>query len=203
MRRACKESARARVYCCMSAVLPPPCPEDLGKYRPQLVMFARTRLFNPSHAEDAVQETLLAAIEGLGSYCGGGSLLGWLKGILKHKIVDCVRRSAREQWQPVDGDGTPACPEDAHSALEGLWGREASNPPEEALHRSKLADALERAMRGMPERTAQVFLMREIVGLSTAEICASLSVSETHCAVMVHRARNRIRERLDPDWMRT
>ena len=177
--------------------------EDLGLYRPKLVRFARARLFNPAHAEDAVQETLLAAIESIDKCSDGSSLLTWLIGILKHKIVDCVRRSARDQWHEMDNDGTPMdsghrefARYDGHAGSAAGWGE-----PETALMHQRLLEALERCVRELPERTAQTYVLRELVGLNTAETCRALAVSETNCAVMLHRARDRIRERLDPDWM--
>ncbi|MEO8144506.1 MAG: sigma-70 family RNA polymerase sigma factor [Betaproteobacteria bacterium] len=177
--------------------------EDLGQYRPNLVRFARARLFNPAHAEDAVQETLLAAIESIDRCSGTSSLLTWLTGILKHKIVDCVRRSTRDQWQAMDNDGTPleARDDDRESrdrpadTVLGLCG------PEAALIRQRLLEALDQCVLELPERTAKTFVLRELIGLNTAETCRVLEVSETYCAVMLHRARARIRAQLAPDWM--
>jgi len=171
--------------------------EHAGRLRPQLVRFARTRLLNPAHAEDAVQETLLAAIENIDSFSGGSSLFSWLTGILKHKIIDCVRRSARDQWQELDNDGMP------------LEGNDRVNPapagesagPEQSLARRQLWEALLHCVRDLPERTADTFVLREFVGMNTAETCRALAVSESNCAVMLHRARTRIRESLDPQWM--
>jgi len=165
----------------------------VGKLRPQLVRFARTRLRNPTHAEDAVQETLLAAIENIESFSGGASLFSWLTGILKHKIVDCVRRSARDQWQEMDNDGTPLMSAGPHFSGDG--------GPEQTLSRRQLWEALLHCVRDLPERTADTFVLREFVGMNTVEICNALGVSESNCAVMLHRARTRIRESLDPDWM--
>ena len=165
--------------------------ECLGKLRPQLVRFARARLRNPAHAEDAVQEALLAAVESIGSFSGGSSLSSWLTGILKHKMVDCVRRSARDQWQALDNEGTPLEPDDSHAA--GYGG------PEQALERRQLWDALLHCVRDLPARTADTFILRELVGMNTDETCRMLAISESNCAVMLHRARGRIRERLDPE----
>ena len=177
--------------------------EDLGQYRPKLVRFARARLFNPVHAEDAVQETLLAAIESIDKCSGSSSLLTWLTGILKHKIVDCVRRSARDQWYEMDNEGTPmhaGAPDFTRG--DGLAGTAAGwGEPEPALTRQRLLEALDRCVQDLPARTAQTFVLRELVGLNTAETCRALAVSEANCAVMLHRARARIRERLGPDWM--
>jgi RNA polymerase sigma-70 factor (ECF subfamily) len=164
--------------------------ECLGRLRPQLVRYARTRLHNPAHAEDAVQDALLAAVESIESFTGGSSLASWLTGILKHKMVDCVRRSARDQWQELDSDGTPLEPDDAHAA--------AFCGPEQALERRQLWEALLHCVRDLPERTADTFVLRELAGMNTDETCRALAISESNCAVMLHRARRRIRERLDP-----
>lgn len=176
--------------------------EDLGQYRPKLVRFAQARLFNPAHAEDAVQETLLAAIEGFDRFSGGSSLFTWLTGILKHKIVDCVRRSARDQWQEMDNEGTPLHAEGAGPAQmdPGSGGRGGWGEPEVALAHRRLLEALDRCVRELPERTGETFILRDVVGFNTAETCAALAVSESNCAVMLHRARARIRHSLDPEW---
>lgn len=176
--------------------------EHVGKLRPQLVRFARTRLSNPAHAEDAVQETLLAAVERIESYSGHSTLYTWLTGILKHKIVDCVRRSARDRWDAMDSDGTPLNADDREfSALEcGSDACAAFGSPEQALASRQLWDAVLHCMRDLPERTADTFVLREYVGMNTAETSQMLAVTESNCAVMLHRARARIRERLAPEW---
>jgi RNA polymerase sigma-70 factor (ECF subfamily) len=165
--------------------------EHVGKLRPQLIRFARTRLLNRAHAEDAVQETLLAAIENIDSFSGSSSLYSWLTGILKHKIVDCVRRSAREQWQEMDNDGTPLNPDGFH--ISGFGG------PEQTLARRQFWEALLHCVRDLPERTADTFVLREFVGMNTAETCRALALSESNCAVMLHRARASIRASLAPE----
>ncbi len=172
------------------------CIEHVGKLRPQLVRFARSRLSNPAHAEDAVQEALLAAIESIGSFSGNSTLYSWLTGILRHKIVDCVRRSARDQWLQIDGEGTP------FDGDEAFYPPTASAPagPEQALARRQLWGAVLHCMQDLPERTAETFVLREFVGMNTAEASRALAVTETNCAVMLHRARARIREKLAPVW---
>ena len=170
--------------------------ENVGKFRPQLVRFARARLLNPAHAEDAVQEAMLAAIENIESFSGGSSLSSWLTGILKHKIVDCVRRSTRDQWQQLDNDGVPLNDDDrvqSGSASESVG-------PEQSLARRQLWKALLICMQDLPERTADTYVLREFVGMNTAEACRTLAISESNCAVMLFRARARIRQNLDPDW---
>lgn len=177
--------------------------EDLGQYRAKLLWYARTKLFNPAHAEDAVQETLLAAVQGFDQFAGGSSLYSWLTGILKHKIVDCVRRSTREHWHAIDNDGTPLEAGEADFVPEGRTAmtRKGWSDPEHALNRRQMIEALDGCVRQLPVRTAQAFVLRQVMGLDTREACRELDLSESNCSVMLHRARNWVRKSMDPDWL--
>ena len=64
--------------------------------RPYLLRYAALQLRYRHAAEDAVQETLLAALAGETGFAGRSNLRTWLTGILKHKIIDAIRRAARE-----------------------------------------------------------------------------------------------------------
>ena len=133
------------------------------------------RLRNRDQAEDAVQETLLAALEGMERFGGGSSLGTWLTGILKHKIVDALRASSREE--PLDYD------EDV--------GR--GNDPEEELARRRLLHAVDAGLKQLPSCAARVFVLREVMGMETAEVCTALEISASNCWVMHHRVRMRLR----------
>ena len=150
---------------------------DLVRLRPRLLSFARSRLRDPDQAEDAVQEALLAALEGLNRFSGASSPATWLYGILRHKIVDAMRKSGREQ--PLDGT-------EAEMLLPG-------SDPEEAFSRGRVAQALERGFKSLPGRAARVFLMREGWGMDTAEVCGELAISAANCSVLLFRARRRLR----------
>ena len=65
--------------------------------RPYLLRYASLQLRDAAAAEDAVQEALLAALAGQSGFAGRANLRTWLTGILKHKIVDTIRRQSREQ----------------------------------------------------------------------------------------------------------
>src|SRR3954470_17807255 len=70
-------------------------PYDLAAHRGYLMRVARLQLRDEALAEDVVQETLLAALSGSG-FSGKSTLRTWLTGILKHKIVDAIRKKQRE-----------------------------------------------------------------------------------------------------------
>jgi len=193
--------------------VPPAAPDATADFRrrieslrPYLLRYAELQLRDGAAAEDAVQEALLAALTAEASFEGRSNLRTWLTGILKHKIVDAIRRRSRER--PVADAGA----DQEDGALDGLidgqfdrrdhWSEppEAWQAPEGALQQKQFLAALEACLRALPERTARVFMMREHLGLETAEICKELGITATHCWVMLHRARTALRLCLEKSW---
>ncbi|HTP60857.1 MAG TPA: sigma-70 family RNA polymerase sigma factor [Burkholderiales bacterium] len=172
--------------------------------RPYLLRFASLQLRDAAAAEDAVQEALLAALAGEANFAGRSNLRTWLTGILKHKIVDAVRRQARER--PASDMGTPEDESEFDTLFDtrGHWQDmpDAWEQPESALGQKQFLAALEACLRALPQRTAQVFMMREHLGLETSEICKELGITSTHCWVMLHRARMALRLCLDMNWFK-
>ena len=80
-------------------------PAAIERERSYLLRYALLQLRNPAQAEDAVQETLLAALEGRDRFSGRSSLRTWLTGILKHKIIDAIRRKSRDAGSPTGWSG--------------------------------------------------------------------------------------------------
>ena len=174
---------------------------ELEALRSYLLRYASLQLRNPHAAEDAVQETLLAALSAQASFEGRASLRTWVTGILKHKIIDAVRRASREQ--PLDDAGEESAGEfDGLFDERGHWHEHPSpwEDPDGALHQQQFLAALEACLSGLPARTSQVFLMREHMGLETAEICKELGLTSTHCWVLLYRARMALRECLEKTW---
>ena len=164
--------------------------------RAYLVRYASLQLRDSHAAEDAVQETLVAALAGEASFAGRSNLRTWLTAILKHKIVDAVRRMSRE---------APAATEEDFEALFDERGHWIDPPaawaePDAALDQKGFFAALEMCLRRLPEKTSQAFLMREHLGLETDEICKELGVTPTHCWVLLYRARMALRECLNKEW---
>ncbi len=154
-------------------------------------------------AEDAVQETLLAAVEGAARFSGKSSLRTWLTGILKHKIIDQLRRTRREQPLATAGDErTEAEIIDGLFADDGHWHtfRAIGAIPIPHLRTAGSGQHSNCARSGLPPRTARVFMMREIMEMPTEEICQELNITATNCWVMLHRARLTLRECLDQQW---
>ena len=73
------------------------CPQELAAHRAYLIRFAQRKLRDPALAEDAVHDVLEAVLAGRAAFGGRSALRSWLTGILKHKIVDLVRRDAEKR----------------------------------------------------------------------------------------------------------
>ncbi len=171
--------------------------ESHGDY---LYRYAFTRLQEPVEAEDAVQETLLAAIQARRRYAGQASERTWLVGILKHKITDHIRKSIRER--PVDKDGVDGTAGDMFDG-RGKWKVEVSAwaDPESALDQARFWQVFSDCIDNLPARLAKPFVLKEIDGMSSNDICAELDISTTNNLwVMLSRARMRLRGCLEQNW---
>ena len=173
---------------------------ELEALRPYLLRYASLQLRNREAAEDAVQETLVAALAAERGFAGRSNLRTWATGILKHKIVDAIRRSSRER--PLEhGDEATADDLDALFDATGHWREAPQAWPEQALEDKQFIAALEKCLAMLPARTGQVFLMREHLGVDTGEICKELGITPTHCWVLLYRARMALRECLEKGWL--
>ncbi len=176
---------------------------QLADARGYLLKFARLQLRNDAWAEDAVSETLLAALAKPLAFEARSQLKTWLVGILKHKIVDSMRQRGREVVLDSGSDDDSADPlehmafkADGHFAEKPAdWGN-----PEQDLKSRQFMTILEACTDKLPAVQGRLFLMREWLELSSEEICKELALTPTNLYVQLHRARLRLRECLDLNW---
>ncbi len=177
----------------------------LGEMRPTLLKLARLQLRNDAMAEDVVSETMIAALERAGSFEGRSKLRTWVIGILKHKIVDQLRRGMREVPLENADDGGE---DEQFDDLYTDEGRLAESPrdwgdPEQALRQRQFLDVIHLCVEAMPGNLGRVFLMREWLEQDTAEICTQMGITATNCHVMLFRARMRLRECVEAHWLQS
>ena len=168
--------------------------------RPQLLRFAHAQLRNEAWAEDAVSDTLLAALAKPQAFAGQSQLKTWLVGILKHKLIDQIRRHSREVSVT-----TPDDEEDFDGLLFDDGGGWRDKPaewgdPEAACGRREFFEVLEVCVDKLPGVQGRVFMMREWLELDSAEICKELSITTTNLWVLLHRARLRLQMCLQERW---
>ncbi len=169
---------------------------------PQLLRFARLQLRSDAAAEDAVQSALLAAVEGARGFAGEASVKTWVFSILRNKIVDELRRRAREPELVRAQDDEGCNLEDELFVADGHWADPPSPwaNPESALEQTQFWTVFEACLDGLPARPGRVFMMREFLGLTTEEVCKELKITTSNCWVLLHRARLGLRECLSLNW---
>lgn len=180
-------------------------PHDwLNAHGDYLYRYALVRLRNADQAEDVVQETLLAAIQSQ-SYAGQSAPRTWLVGILKHKIVDLIRRQVREQ--PTEGLGEDLPDEPGMDEFFEQDGRHwndkplAWEMPDNALEQKQFLAVLQQCIDRLPAKLASLFMLREVHEEDNEKICKELDISATNAWVMLYRARMGLRKCLELNWL--
>ncbi len=178
-----------------------PFAEQVQTLRAHLLRYARHQLRNDAWAEDAVSETLVAALEKPQAFSGASQLKTWLVGILKHKVIDQIRRHKREVSTTASDDDREDLDEHLFAA-DGHWADMPADwgNPSAALGQRQFFEVLETCMEHLPGQQGRVFMMREWLELDTDEICQETGISSTHLYVLLHRARLRLRECLQLNW---
>lgn len=147
----------------------------------------------PADAEDLLQDTLLAFLEGLERFEGRSSVRTYLFGILYNK----ARRRWEKVWREQAADPVDAVFESRFDAAGTL--RRLDGPEETALN-GELAALLADCSAGLTQAQAAAFHLKEVERLPTPEVCKTLEVTETHLGVLLFRARNKLRECLEKKW---
>jgi RNA polymerase sigma-70 factor (ECF subfamily) len=168
---------------------PTPFVREVVISRSLLLRAASARLRNGDWAEDAVSETLLAAFESPPAFDDPGRVRAWLFGILRHKLVDQLRRNGGKALVVSVGD------RDDLECFQGADSHPKCDPVRRLGDSEFLAD-LARALEQLPPRQAAAVVMTDGWGSSTSEVCAELGASAGNVWVLVHRARTRLKASL-------
>lgn len=174
----------------------------LNAHGDYLYRFALARLKDPHQAEDAVQETMLAAIKS-NSFEGGSAVRTWLTGILKHKMIDLQRKQLREQpvSDLVDLDDTDTSMDDFFDQF-GHWLERplAMSLPDDALAQKQFLSILDDCINRLPAKLKVIFMLRDVQETENEMICKELNITSTNAWVMLYRARMGLRKCLELNW---
>jgi len=157
--------------------------------RPSLLRTARHRLRNPDWAEDAVSETVLAALQSPPDFTEPARVRAWLFGVLRNKVVD------QQRLHLGDGGG-----QILHGGEEVEWAEIGDTCPRaDPMHRMvdrQFIEALGGQLERLPQLQARAFLLRECLGHDTVEVCEQLAITAGNLWVVLHRTRSRLRRTL-------
>jgi RNA polymerase sigma-70 factor (ECF subfamily) len=171
-----------------------------------LLRIARSYVPSQAVAEEVVQETWLAVLNGLSRFEGRSSLKTWIFTILGNRAKS---RGARERRSiPIsaldrggDSDEGDAAVDPDRFTDKGRWARPPDrwdrDTPEQLVISAEARTVLERAIAELPPTQQAVITMRDLEGLGSQEVCNILELSETNQRVLLHRARSKIRRALE------
>lgn len=179
---------------------------ELMESRKLLLHFTRLQLPDyPDLAEDLVQETLLSAYSAGDNFQGRALVNSWLFAILKNKIIDALRQIGRQRkvFTTLDDELLDETFE-SHFFPNGHWTPEGQpqhwNNPEKSLNNNEFQKILQICLYNLPENTARVFTLKEILGFSSNEIQQMCGISTANYHTIMHRARESLRQCLQIKW---
>jgi len=185
--------------------------EMLDAWSPGLLRVARGYVGSAEVAADVVQDTWLAAIEGIDRFEGRSLVKTWVYRILTNTAK---RRGARESrsvpWSsvPADGETDPAvdpnlfqAPDEAYPGhwrkFPSPWPTSVVPSPEGRALAAEIRTQLDHALAELPGRQRVVIALRDVEGLNSEEVCEVLNISPANQRVLLHRARSFVRSRLE------
>jgi len=160
-------------------------------YSDRMYRLAAGILHDEDEAEGVVQDVFLRLIEHSDRFEGRSSLGTWLYRTTHNACIDRLRR--RKPVQPL-ADEAYTTDEDAGfmPTIFADW----AHAPEEVFGSDEAGEVIEEAVQSLPLGLREVFILREVEGLSTAETAEALGISEGAAKVRLHRARLELREAL-------
>jgi RNA polymerase sigma-70 factor, ECF subfamily len=182
--------------------------ELVTRHHSALIRMAMGYVANREVAEEVVQDTWMAVIEGLGRFEGRSSLRTWIFGIMIHKAKDRGVREKRHVtfsfFESVDDEGDEMIdPSRFHQS--GEWAGHWAFPPqpwddqtpEKLLASQQGVTAMHRAIEALPRTLKDVLILRDVEGIEAKEVCDILKITETNLYVRLHRARERVRQAVE------
>lgn len=182
--------------------------ELVTRHHSVLIRMALAYVADREVAEEVVQDTWIAVIDGLSRFEGRSSLRTWIFGIMIHKAKDRGVREKRHvnfsSFESVDDDNDEAVdPSRFHQS--GEWAGHWAFPPqpwddqtpEKLLASQQAVNAMNRAIEALPQTLKDVLILRDVEGVEVKEACDILGITETNLYVRLHRARERVRQAVE------
>lgn len=163
----------------------------VGPYRRELLAHCYRMLGSIHDADDALQDTLLRAWQGIGGFAGRSSLRTWLFRIATNASIALAQRKGRAQT-----------PMDPHWLEPYPHQEDETSPAVAAERRESLEIAFVAAVQHLPPKERAVLLLREVLGFSARETAEVLDITVAAVTSRLQRARVRIRARLPEESQR-
>lgn len=174
--------------------------ELIRELNPSLLRIARMFVPTAAVAEDVVQETWLAVLNGIDRFEGRSSLKTWIFRILTNTAKTRGERERRSvpfsALDTEDGGYEPAV-ERSRFTGTGHWAVLPRAWPEDKLLAGETLSVIERAIERLPQTQRTVITLRDVEGWTADDVRNALELSETNQRVLLHRARAKVRNALE------
>jgi RNA polymerase sigma-70 factor, ECF subfamily len=157
----------------------------MRRYNERLYRAARAITRDDDEAEDVMQQAYVNAFSNLRQFKGAAQFATWLTRITINEALARVRRRGR--YEPFEED---------LSSVETPMPWNTAPDPERQAFTGELRELLEWAIDNLPDGAREVFVLRDVEGLSTTETAAALDVSEDVVKTRLSRARAALRRSL-------
>jgi RNA polymerase sigma-70 factor (ECF subfamily) len=157
----------------------------MRRYNERLYRAARAIVRDEREAEDVMQQAYVNAYAHLRQFDGRAKFSTWLTKICVHEAIGRARKKGRY-----------LALEDESGKVEPFAPQSAGPDPERQAYARELAALLEVAVDGLPDGCREVFVLREMEGLSTAETAQVLGVSDDAVKTRLSRAKAAMRRDL-------
>jgi RNA polymerase sigma-70 factor, ECF subfamily len=166
--------------------------ELIRPYEHRVYAMALSFLHNEADAEDAAQEAFLKAFRNLASFRGEAKFGTWLVSITLNEARSRIRHRDTVKMESLDE------PPDEQGHTTPALLRDWREIPSEALERKEVSHLLQEAVTALPRIYREVFMLRDVEGLSVNEASVALAISIASVKVRLHRARMMLQKSLAP-----
>jgi RNA polymerase sigma-70 factor (ECF subfamily) len=183
----------------------------VGRYHGKLIRLARLFVSTEASAEEVVQDTWVAVLGRLAAFEERSTLITWISRILVNRAKTRGVSEARTLPFSASGDGEH---ESAESVVDperfndrGKWSappaRWDDETPERLVGNQEVMALIDDELRQLPKRQRIVVVLRDTLGWTAEEVCNALELNETNQRVLLHRARSRLRARLEVHFQKS
>lgn len=186
--------------------------ELIDRYGATMLRVAQMYVRDRATAEEVVQETWLAVLNGIDRFEGRSSLKTWLFRILTNRAKTRGERDGRvlpfsalanASNEPDEPSVDPDRFLGPDSRNPGAWAAPPRAWPQDELLEQETLDVIAMAIDRLPEAQREVILLRDVEGWTPMEVADALEITDGNERVLLHRARSKVRaaleEYLDPD----
>jgi RNA polymerase sigma-70 factor, ECF subfamily len=159
----------------------------MRRYNQRIFRICRSILRDDTEAEDVAQEAYVRAYEHLRQFEGRAQFSTWLSRIAVNEALQRLKQRRRKE--EID-----AMPEEQRDARKELSSRMPD--PETKSAANETRSLLERCIDALPDNYREVFVLRDVEEMSTADAAATLNITEENVKTRLHRARALLRREL-------